>query len=405
LGSDRNVLFAATFLRALATGMVAVLLGIYLARLEFDPARIGYVIGAGLTGGALAALVATLSADRLGRRRSLQLLALLSAIGGAAFALSAHPFVVGATAFLGMVNGMGRDRGAPLIIEQAILPSMVGDSRRTAVFAWYNVLQDLGHALGGLLAGTPALLRRLGGLEEIEELAALRLTLGLYVLLFALTAVLYLKLSPAVERAAGPAAARVTPETRRRLWTIGSLFALDSLAGGFMTTAMLSFFFYKRFGVGESVIGPLFFLARVANALSHLAAARLARRFGLVNTMVFTHIPSSLLMLTVAWAPSFPVAALLFLLREGLVEMDVPTRQSYVMGMVRPEERTTASGVTNIVRVGAWAVAPSFAGLFMQSLTLATPLVIGSGMKIAYDLLLYAACRRDPPPEERREAV
>ncbi len=400
--SDRDILFAATFLRALATGTVGVLLGIYLARLEFDPARIGYVIGAGLLGGALAAVVATLSADRLGRRTSLLLLALLSALGGAAFAVAADPFVVGATAFLGMVNGMGRDRGAALIIEQAILPATAGDARRTTVFAWYNVLQDLGHALGGLLAGLPALLRQVG---DIGELPSLRLTLGVYVLLFLLTAALYLKLSPAVENGAGAAACRITPETRRRLWTIGSLFALDSLAGGFMTTAMLSFFFYKTFGVGESAIGPLFFLARLANALSHLAAAWLARRIGLVNTMVFTHIPSSLLMVTVAWAPSFPVAALLFLLREGLVEMDVPTRQSYVMGMVRPEERTIASGVTNIVRVGAWAVAPSFAGLFMQSLSLATPLVIGSGMKIAYDVLLYAACRRNPPPEERRRPV
>ena len=167
-----------------------------------------------------------------------------------------------------------------------------------------------------------------------------------------------------------------------------------SLAGGFLTSALLSYFFLQRFGVGPGVLGPLFFGARVLNAVSHLGAAWLAERIGLLNTMVFTHIPSSLLLATVAWAPSFPVAAALFLLREGLVEMDVPTRQSYVMAVVRPEERTLASGVTNLVRTGGWAVAPSLAGLLMQGTSLAMPLLVGAGMKIAYDVVLYAAFRR-----------
>ena len=162
----------------------------------------------------------------------------------------------------------------------------------------------------------------------------------------------------------------------------------------------LTLFFYQRFGVGEGVLGPLFFGARVLNAVSHLGAAWMARRIGLVNTMVFTHIPSSLLMVTVAFAPSFTIAALLFLLREGLVEMDVPTRQSYVMAVVRPDERTLASGVTHLVRVGAWAVAPGLAGWFMGGVSLVTPLIIGSGMKIVYDVLLYAAFVRVRPPEE-----
>jgi MFS family permease len=167
-----------------------------------------------------------------------------------------------------------------------------------------------------------------------------------------------------------------------------------------LTTALLSFFFYRRFGVGAEVVGTLFFAARLANALSHLGAAWLARRIGLVNTMVFTHIPSSLLLVTVPFAPTFPVAAALFVLREGLVEMDVPTRQSYTMAVVRPEERTFVAGVTNLVRIGAWTVAPSFAGLFMQGLSLATPLFIGAGLKVTYDVLLWTALRRVRPPEE-----
>jgi MFS family permease len=163
---------------------------------------------------------------------------------------------------------------------------------------------------------------------------------------------------------------------------------------------MLSYFFYERFGVSAGSIGLLFAGARAANALSHLGAAWLAKRIGLVNTMVFTHVPSSLLLVTVAFAPSFPVAAALFLLREGLVEMDVPTRQSYVMAVVRPEERTFASGLTHVVRMGAWAVAPAFAGLFMKDVSLLAPLLVGAGMKIGYDVLLYASFKRIRPPEE-----
>jgi predicted MFS family arabinose efflux permease len=185
---------------------------------------------------------------------------------------------------------------------------------------------------------------------------------------------------------------------------ISALFALDSLGGGFLTTALLAFFFHERFGAGEAAVGALFFGARTLNALSHLGAAWLARRIGLVNTMVFTHIPSSLLLVTVPFAPSFPVAAALFLVREGLVEMDVPTRQSYVMAVVRPGERTFASGVTHLVRLAAWAVAPAFAGLFMRGVSLATPLYVGAGMKVAYDLLLWLSFRRLRAPEERTAA-
>jgi MFS family permease len=163
-----------------------------------------------------------------------------------------------------------------------------------------------------------------------------------------------------------------------------------------LTAAFLALFFFERFGVSEGVVGALFFTARIANAASHLGAGWLAKQIGLVNTMVFTHIPSSLLLATVPLAPTFTVAAVLFLLREGLVEMDVPMRQSYVMSVVRPEERTFAAGVTHLVRLDAWAVAPAFAGALMKSTSFATPLFIGAGMKIAYDVLLYAAFRRRP---------
>ena len=395
--TDRRLILTAAFLRALATGMVGVIAGLYLARLGLSPATSGLVIGGGLAGAALASLVATLRADRIGRRRFLVALSLLGAAGGAVVALGSHVALISAAAFVGMLNGMGRDRGAALVIEQAILPATVSDAERTRAFAWYNVLQDAGHAFGSLLAGVPVLLRAAFGMSELESL---RLAMLFAALLSLAAAAVYPRLSPAAEPARAARRPPLTPQSRRTLWRISALFTLDSLGGGFLTAALVSFFFFQRFGVDEAVLGPLFFAARVLNALSHLGAAWLARRIGLVNTMVFTHIPSSLLLASVAIAPSFGVAALLFLLREGLVEMDVPTRQSYVMAVVRPEERTFASGITHLVRMAAWAVGPPFAGLLMQGLSLASPLVIASGMKIGYDILLYAAFRNLKPPEE-----
>jgi MFS family permease len=396
--SDRRILYAAAFLRALATGMIGVLIGIYLARRGFDPAGIGAVVTAGLAGAATAALLVTVGGDRAGRKRTLLLLAILGAAGGAVVAVAAKPIVIGAAAFFGMLNGMGRDRGASMILDQAILPATAPPEKRTAVFAWYNVVQDAGHALGALAAGVPALFRAV----HLSADDSMRAAVGIYALLLAVTALLYTRLGREVEAEAPAARVRLSPETRRIVTRVSALFSLDALGGGFLTSALLSYFFYARFGIREEGIGALFFGARLLNAASHVGAAWLAKRIGLVNTMVFTHIPSSLLLLTVPFAPNFTIAAVLFLLREGLVEMDVPTRQSYVMAVVRPEERTAASGVTHLVRLAMWAVAPAFAGLFMRGGSLGAPLMMGAGMKIAYDGLLYAAFRHVRPPEERK---
>jgi MFS family permease len=401
--ADRRLLLACAFLRALATGLIGVLLGLYLARRGFDAGAIGLVIGAGLSGAVSSALFVTFLGDRFGRRRALVLLALLAAIGGVALMLTSHLLAACSVAFLGMVNGMGRDRGAQLILEQAILPATTPDAQRTRAFAWYNVLQDIGHALGGLAAATPVVIAQA---FAVTELSGYQATLGLYAALLAVTAVLALRLSPAVELAHHGAASpepvrRVSPDSRRIVWRISGLFAIDAIAGGFLGTALLSYFFFQRFGAGEAAIATLFFAARTANAISHFGAAWLAHRIGLINTMVFTHIPSSLALVAVALVPEFWMAAVLFLLRELLVEMDVPTRQSYVMAVVRPAERTWASGITSLVRLGGWAVAPFAAGFLMQGVALATPLVIGAGMKIGYDLLLWRSFRVLKPPEER----
>jgi MFS family permease len=397
--SDRTILYAAAFLRALATGMLGVLLGIYLAKRGLPLATSGFIIAAGLAGAATATLIATVAGDRLGRRRFLIVLSLIGAAGAVAASWAASGWAIGIAAFIGMLNGMGRDRGAALALEQAVLPTTAPDADRTQVIAWYNVLQDAGHATGSLLAGLPVWLR---AWTHASDLDSLRATLWVYAGLCLVACVLYVLLTPGIETHVTKARVVISPESRRLLTRISALFAIDSLGGGFLTTSLLSLFFFERFHASEATIGMLFFGARLANAASHVVAAWLARRIGLVNTMVFTHIPSSLLLATVGFAPNFSTAAVLFLLREGLVEMDVPTRQSYVMAVVRPEERTFASGVTHLVRMGAWAVAPSFAGLLMQWTSMALPLFIGAGMKITYDVLLYGAFKRVRPPEESR---
>jgi len=396
--TDRRRLYLAAFLRALATGMAGVLLGLYVARLGLSASWLGVVLSTGLAGATLSVAVATWWGDRLGRKRSLLWLSVLSAGGGVLLALGSGGGLIVAAALLGMVNGMGRDRGAALVLEQAILPATTDAAGRTQAFARYNLLLDIGHALGALAGALPELLVLATGMDE---LAAYRAAFLLYAALLAAGVPLYAGLSAAAEAPARGMRLVLSPQSRKVLLKISALFAIDSVAGGFIGAALVSWFFFERFGVGAATIGLLFFGARLMNAVSHLGAAWLAARIGLVNTMVFTHIPSSLLLLTVPLAPTFAVAAILFLLREGLVEMDVPTRQSYVMAMVKPEERTFASGVTHLVRLGGWAVAPAFAGWLMGAVALGAPLVVGATMKIGYDLALWASFRKLKPPEER----
>src|SRR5260370_23933293 len=224
-----------------------------------------------------------------------------------------------------------------------MLPGTAGNQDRTLNFAWYNVAQDFGHALGALFAGAPVILRHW---LHVEELASFRFVFVGYALLLLSTAAIYSRLSPAVETPAHVATPPIPEGSRRGLWTISALFGLDSVAGGFLTSSLLSFYFFQRFGAAEGTVGLLFFGARVANSISHLGAAWLAKRIGLVKTMVFTHIPSIVLLITGAFSPNFPVASVLFLLLERLCAMAFPTRHSYVMASYREPESTFASALT-----------------------------------------------------------
>jgi len=396
---DRHWIYVAAFLRATGLAMLAILVAAYVHALDASSAALGAIGASGFAGCALASLLVTLRGDRWGRRHVLAALGLLAAAGTLLLAAAGAPWLLCAAAFLGMFNAMGKDRGAALLLESAALPATVDDRRRTAAFARYHVAQDAGHAAGAGAAALPVLLRALG----IAGLPALQWSIAAAALVLLAGAAVCARLSRAIE-AAPHAAARSTstpmsPATRRIVGRISLLFLIDAAGGGFLTTSWLSVFFLERFGAEVGTVAALFAGARVLNACSHFAAAWLAARIGLVNTMVFAHIPSSLLLLTVAIAPSFPVAAVLFLLREGLVEMDVPTRQSYLMAVVDARDRTRASGVTSLVRLCGWALGQAAAGVVGQA-ALGLSLACGAGLKIGYDLLLFAAFRGQRPPEE-----
>jgi predicted MFS family arabinose efflux permease len=398
---DLVLINAAGFLRSFGVGFMGVVLGIYLFRIGLSSLIIGFIIAGGLAGSALATIVMTLAADRIGRRQFLVMLSLLSAVGGIALAIAPTLPVLVMMAFVGMLNGTGTDRSAAFALDQAIVPGLVSDVKRTWSLAWYNVLLDGGGSLGALGAGLPILLQQHATLSVFHSYRFVFLG---YSGLCLVVAAIYLFLSPAVEilfpSSLAPSSTRVRPESKRIVAKITALFSLDAFGGGFLTDALVAFWFFRRFGVAEQDLGIVFFAVHILNACSHLGAAWLARRIGLVNTMVFTHLPSSLFLMAVPFAPSFKWAVLLFLCREALVEMDVPTRQSYVAALVKPSERTFASGITNLARNLFWAVGSGVAGLLMQAFSFSAPLLVGGGAKVGYDLLLYKSFRALKPPEE-----
>jgi MFS family permease len=394
---QRRILYAAAFLRALGVGLMAVLIGLYASRLGMSAAQIGVILSSALWGAALAALLTLWLGPRSSQRGMLIALSVLPAAGCAWMLMTDSFALLCAAAFFGMFNVNGRDRGAIPIIEQAIFPATTADADRTRVFAWYNVLLDAGYATGGVIAALPTILEHAAGLNA---LTAMRASLGVFCVLYLVVAALYTRIPHQIAGAAPVGLAHLSPESRPIVGKISVLFLIDAFGGGFVGSALLAYFFAERFGVSAAGVAVLFALGRVLSACSHLIAAWLAKRIGLLNTMIYTHVPSSLLLFTIVASSDFTVAAFFFLLREGLNEMDVPTRQSYVMAVVRPEERLAAAGITSLVRSAGWAAAPVLAGLLMQTAGLGLPLVVAAFTKLLYDVLLWREFRRVKPPEE-----
>ena len=391
-----KLILAAGSIRAAVTGFVGVGLGLYLAQAGVGAGALGLIVGLGLAGNAVATAVVAFKGDRWDRRQLLLWTSILAAAGLVAAALFPTAVPLAVAAFVGMLNGMGRDRGPAQALEQSLLAEPTSSRERTRAYVSYAMAQDVAGAVGGLGAGAPALLGMLGVAAarawQVSFLAAAALTLG--------TTVLYLFLpraTPVAGAETGPV--RVSPESRRRVTGLAALFSLDSLGGGFLATSILAYWFYRRFGLTGAELGPLFMAGRLLNVASYAVAGWLAARIGLLRTMVFTHLPSSLVLLLLPFVQTPWQAVAIFLLRESLVQMDVPTRQAYVTLVTQPGERTFAIGITNLTRNVGWALGPTAAGAAMGALGLGAPLVIGAGLKIVYDLALYRSFRHLPGHE------
>ena len=388
-------------LRSLAYGLLAVLLGVALTGEGFSPVAIGILITVSLIGDMVGTYAIGLVADIWGRRRVLALLSLLMAGTGIVFGLtSSYPLLLIA-AFFGTLGTSASETAPFLPIDQAMIAQVTLPERRIALFARYNLVASLSVAVGALAAGVPDLLVRVG----LSQALGIRLMFGVYALLALTVAGLSLRLSSNVETPRQSSLQtqriwqRLVPQfshSRGIVWRLTALFSVDALAGGLVVQSLMVLFFHLRFGVSLTTLSALFFGANLLSALSFLAAVPLAKRFGLLNTMVFTHLPSNILLTLVAFAPTFPFAAALLLLRQALSQMDVPTRQAYTMALVAPEERTSAASVTSLARSIGSSTSPVFSGLLLQGplLVIGLPFILSGTLKAAYDLTLWSVFRR-----------
>ena len=402
LSRDARLIILARGLRAFGQGSVAVVIGIYLHLLGFSTIQIGLFISAGLAGGAVFAIMVVFVGDTLGRRRLLVLFSLLTAGSALALAVADSFALLAAVAFLGSFTATGGAAGgATQPLEQASLADAAVPERRTDLYAVYGVMGTAGASFGALAAGLPAVYEAAFGLGE---LAALRVVFVTFAGLAALGGLCYALLTPSVE--AGGGAERWTNPlclpSRRLIFTLSGLFAVDHFAGGLVVQSLVSLWFFTRFGVELTSIGFIFFGSNLLAAISLWVAAKLANRIGLINTMVFTHIPASLLLIAVPFLPTAWLAATFWLVRGFFAQMDVPTRQSYTMAVVGPNERSAMAGINYVSRGVVGTASPSVATLVWTVGAASIPFVACGVIKIAYDLSLYFKFRNVKPPEETR---
>jgi MFS family permease len=408
LTRDGWLLFVTRFARLFAYGSLSVILIFYLLGLGLTEVQSGLVLTLTLAGDVVVSLLLTTRADRVGRRRMLVLGAILMAAAGLAFASTRNLFFLILAGTIGVISPSGNEVGPFLSIEQAALTHIVPTTARTEIFAWYTLAGSLATALGALFGGfvTQALQR-----TSLTTVASYRAVVLVYAALGILLAFLFTRLSALVEVGAvpqgtAPAASVATvfgiTRSRNVVLKLSSLFALDSFAGGFVVQSFAAYWFYLRFGVAPATLGAIFFWANVFAGISALVATRLAARIGLVRTMVFTHLPSNILLILVPLMPNLSLAVLVLLLRFSISQMDVPARQSYTMAVVPAAERSAAGGFTGVARTTGAAMSPLFVGfLFAKPALINAPFFLAGTLKISYDLLLYYSFRTLRPPEER----
>jgi MFS family permease len=411
---DIRVLFSTRILRLFAYGSLSVILALYLSQLGLSEVNIGLLLTLALLGDTAISLWIATHADRVGRRRMLVVGGGLMILAAALFAATRHFTLLLLAATIGVISPSGNEVGPFLPIEQASLSQLVPDHARTKTFAWYNLVGSFATALGALTGGGFAQLLQGWGYTPLSSYRVVILAYGGIGLLLM---VLFTRLSPAVEALAlearhgplrdpsgGPAPRRVLGlhRSQKVVFRLAALFSLDAFAGGFVIQSLMALWFNLKFGVDPAVLGAVFFGANLLAGISALSAAWVASKIGLINTMVFTHLPSNVLLILVPLMPSFGLAITLLLMRFSISQMDVPTRQSYTMAVVSPNERAAASGVTGVARTIGASLSPVITGAFMSNpALLGLPFFLSGGLKIIYDLALYANFRAAPPPEER----
>jgi len=407
LTRDAWLLFGTRFIRLFAYGSLSVVLVFYLIGLGLSEPQTGMLLTLTLVGDTAVSLYLTTRADRIGRRRMLIVGALLMAGAGFVFASTRHLWLLVVAGTVGVISPSGHEVGPFLSIEQAALSHVVTDRTRTEVFAWYTLTGSLATALGALAGGTAT---RMLQQTMMPPASSYRVIVILYAALGFVLAILFSRLSRAAEASTlgEKKAFRATfaglsglDRSRQVVMKLSALFALDSFGGGFVIQSFAAYWFYLRFGVDPGTLGAIFFWANIFAGLSALLASRLASRFGLIRTMVGTHLPSNILLILVPLMPTLSLAVLVLLVRFSISQMDVPTRQSYIMAVVSPDERSAAAGVTSVARTIGAAISPLFVGfMFARSDLINLPFFIAGTLKITYDLLLYKEFVAVQPPEE-----
>jgi len=405
------LLFSTRIIRLFCYGFLSVILALYLAEAGFTETQIGLLFTLTLIGDAVISLWLTTSADRFGRKRTLLIGAVLMLSAGIGFALTKNFALLALAAIIGVISPSGNEIGPFLSVEQASLTQLISNEKRTHFFAWYNLVGSFATATGALTGGWLAQSLQLSGWTTLESY---RFVLVGYALGGFFLLLLFLNLSssievptqyevrsPALSKVEGTQYALGLHRSRKVIFKLSALFALDAFAGGFIVQSMFAFWFFVRFGVDAGTLGSIFFGANILAGISALLAVPLAKKIGLINTMVFTHIPSNILLILIPLMPTLPLAIVLLLLRFSISQMDVPTRQSYTMAVVAPDERSAASGVTAIARSVGASVSPMLTGFFFGiPALLSLPFFLAGGLKIIYDLLLFREFRAVKPPEE-----
>ena len=400
---DILILFSTRIVRLFCYGFVSVILALYLVQVGLSERLIGLLFSLTLAGDVGVSLWLTTSADRFGRRRTLIVGALLMVGAGVAFLFTRNLILLAVAAIIGVISPSGNEIGPFLSVEQASLTQLISGEKRTQTFAWYALSGSLATATGALVSGWLAQGLQGNGFSAFN---AYRLVLAGYAIGGLVMAGMFFSLSKAVEiDPAGRVEQKLFLGLHRSksvVMRLSGLFALDAFGGALLVQSLLAYWFHVKYGVDTGVLGSIFFGANILAGFSALFAARIAKRFGLINTMVFTHIPSNILLILVPLMPNLPLAITALLARFSISQMDVPTRQSYTMAVVAPNERSAASGVTTIARSVGAAFSPSLAGVLMAVPVLfSVPFFLSGGLKIVYDLLLFNSFRGHKPPEEK----